>query len=60
MLINLIYLLSNKICYFNKISPYFVFKFVRTFIHEYTTWTNVFGYSFMKNVDNRKYWNIHL
>ena len=39
--------------------PYFAFKFIRTFIREYTTWTNIFGYSFMKNVDDRIYSDIH-
>ena len=42
---------------FNKL--YFAFQFIRTFICEYTTWTNIFGYSFIKNVDNRIYSDIH-
>ena len=43
-----------------KIGPYFVFKFICAFIPEWTTWTNIFGYSFMKIVDNQTYLNIHL
>ena len=35
--------------------PYFVLQFICTFICEYTSWTNILGYSFMKNVDNRIY-----
>ena len=55
MVSNLIYILYNLTGYIKKIGPYFVLRFFHTFIREYTTWTNIFGYSFIENVDNRIY-----
>ena len=46
--------------YIIKISPYFAFKFIGTFICEYSNCTNRFGYSFMKNVDDQIYLDILL
>ena len=51
---------KNLTSYMIKIGPYFAFQFTRTFICEYTTWTNIFGYSFTQVFDHQMYLDIHL
>ena len=47
-------------CYILKIGPYFAFQFICTFFCEYTTWTNIFEHSFMSNLHEQIYSDIHL
>ena len=51
---------KNSTLYINKISPYFVFKVIHTFICEYNKWTNIFRYSFMKFFYHQIYLDIYL
>ena len=59
ILSKLMYPSKNSTYYMIKNGSYCVFNFVCTFIHEYNTVMNIFGYSFMKNVDNQIYSHIH-